>query len=152
MTPRDANRADPPDPEVILVGPEAERRRRAANRWGLFLVGYMRALAVVWMAFGVAHWDAILRPGPVPFDALPFEAALAVGVFAVADLVAAVGLWLIAPWGGALWLATAAGELMAALLLPDWFGGGIAFYAFYLGAIATYFALTWLAAQERERP
>jgi hypothetical protein len=141
-----------PDGEVILVGPEADRKRRAATRWGVLLVIFMRALAILWMSFGVLHWATILRPGPVPFEALPFEVSVTVGVFAVADLVAAVGLWLVAPWGGALWLATAAGELIAGALI----GGGIArgpfMAAAYAALIALYFGLTWLAAQERERP
>ena len=152
MTLRDIQRADEPDAEVILVGPEAERKRRAATRWGILLVIYMRVLAVLWMSFGVLHWARILHPVPVPFDALPFEVAVAIGVFAVADLVAAVGLWLVAPWGGALWLATAAGELIAGAFLAGSFARGPVMVGAYAGMIALYFILTWLAAQERERP
>ncbi|MBX9760430.1 MAG: hypothetical protein K2Y29_16750 [Beijerinckiaceae bacterium] len=152
MTLRDIPRADDHDSEVILVGPEAERKRRAATRWGILLVIYMRTLAVLWMCFGVLHWASILHPGPVPFDALPFEVAVAIAVFAVADLVAAVGLWLVAPWGGALWLATAAGELIAGAFLPGALARGPLMVAAYGALIAVYFVLTWLAAQERERP
>lgn len=152
MTFRDINRPDEPDSEVIHVGPEAERKRRAAARWGGLLVIFMRTLAVIWMSFGVLHWSAILHPSPVPLDALPFGVAVAVAVFAVADLVAAVGLWLLAPWGGALWLATAAGELMAGAFLGGPFPRGPATIIFYVSVIALYFVVTWLAAQERERP
>lgn len=149
---RDVQKSDEPDAEVILVGPEAERRRRAATRWGVLLVIYMRALAVLWLSFGVLHWAAILNPNPVPFEALPFEQSVTIAVFAVAHLVAAVGLWLVAPWGGALWLATAAGELIAGALVGGSFASGPLMAAGYLLLIALYFILTWLAAQERERP
>lgn len=147
---RDYGEADKPDTEVILVGGEIARRRRVASRWGMLLVVFMRAMAVIWMLFGLAQWKAILWPGAVAFDSLPNEAAAAIAFFAVADLVAAVGLWLAAPWGGALWLATAAGEMVVTMLMPAWFPGGVLTLIVYGLLIAIYFAVTWLASQERE--
>lgn len=152
MTLRDIHKPDETDNEVILVGPEAERKRRAATRWGVTLVLYMRALAVLWLSFGVLHWAEILSSQAVPFEALPFRQSVSIAAFAVADLVAAVGLWLVAPWGGALWLATAAGELMAGAFVGGGFARGPIMVATYVILIALYFVLTWLAAQERERP
>lgn len=149
---RKSQKTEEPDNEVILVGPEAERKRRAATRWGVMLVIYMRSLAVLWLSFGVLHWAAILSPQPVPFEALPFRLSVTIAAFAVADLVAAVGLWLVAPWGGALWLATAAGELMAGAFVGGGFARGPVMIATYVLLIGMYFVLTWLAAQERERP
>lgn len=149
---RDVQKSDEPDAEVILVGPEAERKRRAATRWGVLLVIFMRMLAVLWLSFGVLHWASILNPHPVPFEALPFGLSVTIAVFAVADLVAAVGLWLVAPWGGALWLATAAGDLIAGALVGGGFASGPLMVTGYVLLIAVYFILTWLAAQERERP
>ena len=152
MTLRDIHKSDGLDNEVILVGPEAERKRRAATRWGVMLVVYMRALAVLWLSFGVLHWAEILSPHDIPFEALPFRISVTIASLAVADLVAAVGLWLVAPWGGALWLATAAGELMAGAFVGGGFARGPVMVATYVLLNALYFALTWLAAQERERP
>jgi hypothetical protein len=149
---RNSQKQEEPDNEVILVGPEAERKRRAATRWGVMLVIYMRSLAVLWLSFGVLHWAAILSPQHVPFEALPFRLSVTIAAFAVADLVAAVGLWLVAPWGGALWLATAAGELMAGAFVGGGFARGPIMVATYVLLIGLYFVLTWLAAQERERP
>ncbi len=151
MVLRHLNRPDD-DSEVIHVGSEAERRRRAATRWGMLLVVFMRGMAVLWMLFGVVQWASILWSGAVPFDALPMQAAVAIGFFAVADLVSAVGLWLAAPWGGVLWLGTAVGEALATVLLPAYFSGGVLMLFVYIALIATYFVLTWRAAQERERP
>lgn len=149
---RNSQKQEEPDNEVILVGPEAERKRRAATRWGVMLVIYMRSLAVLWLSFGVLHWATILSPQHVPFEALPFRLSVTIAAFAVADLVAAVGLWLVAPWGGALWLATAAGELMAGFFIGGGFARGPIMVATYVLLIGLYFVLTWLAAQERERP
>jgi len=144
--------ADEPDTEVIHVGANAERKRRAATRWGMLLVIFMRLMALLWMLFGVVQWANILLPGASPFEALPNRAAAAVGFFAVADLLAAVGLWLAAPWGGVLWLATATGEALATILMPAYFSGGLLLVAGYVLLIGLYFTLTWLAAQERENP
>ena len=83
---------------------------------------HARAGGAVDVASASCTGRAFFIPVPVPFDALPFEVAVAIGVFAVADLVAAVGLWLVAPWGGALWLATAAGELIAGAFLARLLG------------------------------
>lgn len=141
--------ADKPDTEVILVGGEIARRRRVASRWGMLLVVFMRAMAVIWMFFGLARWKAILWPGAAPFDSLPGEAAVAIAFFAVADLVAAVGLWLAAPWGGVLWLATAAGEALFSILMPAWFPGGVFTLIVYVPLIAIYFGITWMASRER---
>jgi len=147
MDPGDEDRLDS---EVIVVGGDVARRRRRASRWGMLLVVFMRAMAAVWMLFGLAQWANIIWPRSVPFEALPTEVAIAVGFFAVADLLAAVGLWLAAPWGGALWLATAAGEALATILLPAYFSGGALTLVIYATLVAIYFTVTWLAAQERE--
>ena len=145
----DYDEADKPDTEVILVGGEIARRRRVASRWGMLLVVFMRAMAVIWTIFGLAHWKSILS-GAVPFETLPNQAAAAIAFFAVADLMAAVGLWLAAPWGGALWLATAAGEALVSFLMPAYFPRGLLTLILYGIMIAVYFGVTWLASQERE--
>ena len=44
----------------------------------------------------------------------------------------------------------AAGEALATILLPAYFSGGALTLAIYVTLIALYFAITWLAAQERE--
>lgn len=142
--------AERTDPDVIHVGPQAEQKRRASARWGLVLVVYLRALAVMWMAFGVSRWGYILDPGPLGLENMPFDHAVAVAVFAVADLVAAVGLWLIAPWGGALWLATTAGEIMVGVFVGGPMRMGVLAIIGHTAAILLYVVVTWLAARERE--
>jgi hypothetical protein len=145
----DYGEADKPDTEVILVGGEIARRRRVASRWGMLLVVFMRSMAVIWTIFGLAHWKTILS-GAVPFESLPNQAAAAIAFFAVANLMAAVGLWLAAPWGGALWLATAVGEAIISILMPAYFPRGILTLILYGVMIAVYFGVSWLASQEKD--
>lgn len=137
------------DREVIEVGPAAERRRRASLRWAIMLVVYMRTLAVLWMVLGLMQWSRLLLPvGPTV--ALPEKIDTTSAILAVIDVTAAAGLWLANPWGGVLWLVTAIGESMAALLVPGYPNGGWFTGAVYLPLVLIYFALTYLASRETE--
>ena len=73
-----------------------------------------------------------------------------IGFFAVCDLMAAVGLWLAAPWGGVLWLICATSGACRARAgqtgLDDRRCSASRLDAFL---IVAYFALSWLAANER---
>ena len=65
----------------------------------------MRTMAWVWVAKGLFNWAVVLgafrRFGDFrPW--LPLQATIV--FFAGVDLLAAIGLWLAAPWGGVLWL------------------------------------------------
>jgi uncharacterized membrane protein (DUF2068 family) len=67
--------------------------------------------------------------------------------FAVVDLIAAVGLWLAAPWGGVLWFVAVGAQLLVALLVPDFFDHPFAIGVADTLLVAAYFALLWLAAR-----
>ena len=54
---------------------------------------------------------------------MPWQAATI--FFAVIDLVAAVGLWLAAAWGGVVWLTAAISMAAIELFFPQVFGGRI---------------------------
>ncbi|HLW93249.1 MAG TPA: DUF6163 family protein, partial [Roseiarcus sp.] len=98
----------PPIPSVgSLTAADA-----AAARWTLILVWFMRTIAVVWIFKGLFNWAIMLGVDPSIANilTLPGPVAATICFFAVADLVAAVGLWLAAPWGGVLWLLCAATE------------------------------------------
>lgn len=137
--------------EVILLDTLANRRRVATTRWGMLLVMMMRTVAVLWFVFGLIYWVRILAPGETPLDALPADAAATIVFFAVANLAAAVGLWLAAPWGGVLWLLAAIAELAAGWMMPAYIRGGAAVTLIYATLIVIYLAFTWLAAREREQ-
>ena len=118
-------------------------------RWGLYLVIYMRVLAVLWLAQGLLQWRNILAPEGPTIDVLPsFEAATII-FFAITNLVAAVGLWLAVPWGGVLWLFA----ISAQMFLIGFVGmieGGRLILAVDVALIVAYFVLSWYAAQERD--
>lgn len=137
--------------EVIQLDSLARRRRVAATRWGMLLVWMMRSVAVLWFLLGLLYWMRILVPGNAPLDALPVDVAVTIVFFAVANLAAAVGLWLAAPWGGVLWLLAAIAELVAGWIMPAYIRGGPMIWILYIGLIGTYLAFTWLAAREREQ-
>lgn len=139
------------DREVIHIGAIAERRKIAATRWGLMLVSFMRICAVLWLFLGLLHWLPIFLPGPASLEAMPVEPAIIIASFAVANVVAAVGLWLAAPWGGVLWSITVAAEMAAIWFMPAYFSGGRALLPLYLLLLLVYFALSWLAAQQRRQ-
>ena len=95
----------------------ADQRRRShvgdfAAGLGDALIWYMRTLAWVWMAKGLFHWAIILGAlpslGQFTTMALPLQATIV--AFACLDLLAAIGLWLAAAWGGAIWLLVRGGR------------------------------------------
>jgi hypothetical protein len=137
----------PAIPDIGALTPEDAK----AARWTLALVWFMRTVAVVWIAKGLFDWTILLGADPAAANILELPGAMAAAVcfFAVADLVAAVGLWLAAPWGGVLWLLCAATEAAGPILgARAAMVNGLA-VALDLVLIAVYFGLNFMAAQER---
>ena len=115
------------------------------------LVWFMRTMACVWVAKGLFNWAVLmgLNPRFGDFAMLPRPLQTTIVFFAGADLLAAVGMWLAAPWGGILWLLCAGLEAISPL-----FGGraallGAVGMALNVTLIAVYFTLKWRADQER---
>jgi hypothetical protein len=138
-----------PLPAMPMGGVASERP--GAMRWTRALVWFMRTIAVVWIAKGLFAWSMALgvSHAVVDFAGLPVVTRTMIGFFAVSNLMAAVGLWLAAPWGGVLWLICAATELAAPELDKQAAmtnGLGMALDGVL---IIAYFALSWLAANER---
>jgi hypothetical protein len=115
------------------------------TRWGLILVIFMRLMAALWLAQGLMEWATVLLPAETVLDSLSGAAAGAVIFFAVADLLAAVGLWLATPWGGALWLFAAASQIFVAMTVRGVFAGS--WIAADVILIILYFVLTFQAGQ-----
>lgn len=76
---------------------------------------FMRVMAVVWMAEGLFAWAVILGIGNYlnVYQSASLQARLAISGFALFNLVASVGLWMLASWGAVIWLITI---LMAIIL------------------------------------
>lgn len=124
-----------------------KRRGLARTPWGLILVIFMRVLAVLWICQGLAEWAFVLLPKEAVFDNLPGATSSAVIFFAIADLVAAVGLWLATPWGGALWLFAASSQIFVAVAIKN--SISTAWIVIDIILIAVYFVLTFKAGQSR---
>jgi hypothetical protein len=120
-------------------------------RWNTILIWYMRTLAWVWVAKGLFHWAIILGALPNFGDfaamALPLQATVV--AFACLDLLAAIGLWLAAPWGGAIWLLCAVVEAASPVLSPRAAAIGYGGALLNVALVAGYFFLSWKAASAR---
>src|SRR5262249_56222907 len=97
------------------------------DRWNGSLVLFLRGMACLALVKGLYHWSVVCGIG-APTDAgfadypTPYQAVTV--FFAVIDLVAAVGLWLAAPWGAVVWLTSVVSLIAGELLFPQVYGGG----------------------------
>jgi Family of unknown function (DUF6163) len=71
--------------------------------------------------------------------------------FSVIDLVAAVGLWLVAPWGAVVWLTSTVTMIMIQLFFDQVYGTDLIMVAGGVVAILAYLVLSLLAAREHNR-
>lgn len=125
----------------------------AETRYGTMLVWFMRLLALLWIAQGLGDWALMLVGDGDPqgvFGGMSDLAMAAVIFFAVLDLIAAVGLWLAAAWGGVVWLIAVAAQWLALVVLPGFFAYDVALSALDVLLVAGYFILTLQAARETE--
>ena len=109
--------------QTALHDPQTERR---ATPWTRRLVLFLRIMAMISLAKGIYHWSLVLGIGDgsgSTFEqaSMPWQAATV--FFAVIDLVAAVGLWLAAAWGGVVWLTASISMAAIELFFPQVYGG-----------------------------
>ena len=144
LVPAEDREVSPYESEAaIRVG--ASAREQIETRWGLILVTFMRLLAALWIAQGLAQWAEFMLPANELFDGLTTAQTAAVMFFSVIDLLAAVGLWLATPWGGVLWLFAAISQIFVALGARQLSGDIRA--AADVVLIVLYFGLTWQAGK-----
>lgn len=126
----------------------ADREARPATwRLGAFL----RAVAVYELLKGLTHWALLIGAGGSvePLEGKSTAWFMAKAFFAVADPVAAVGLWVGAAWGVAIWLIAAIGQLIIAGV----FGAGIVgavLLVLTIALMAAYAVLSLQAAREAD--
>ncbi len=118
--------------------------------WTGRLALFLRAMAIVSMLKGLYHWAAVC--GFVGEEG-GFEAHIqswqtTTAFFAVIDLVAAVGLWLVAPWGAVVWLTSTVSMIVVQIFFDQVYGTNAAVIVASLLAIAAYLALALQAAKE----
>ncbi len=118
----------------------------------LALVVYVRILSLLFIASGVRRWAIILGPLAPGGDflALPVPVIVATIFFAAFDLVAAVGLWLLASWGTVVWLIAALTETALHTAFRAMFPLDYGLIAFHVLTVLAYAVLTMLYERGRE--
>lgn len=121
--------------------------------WTERLVVFLRVMAVASMLKGLYHWAAVCgfigEEGGFEAHVQSWQATTV--FFSVIDLVAAVGLWLVAPWGAVVWLTSTVTMIMIELFFNQVYGTNLIIVAAGVVAILAYLILSLLAAREHPR-
>lgn len=137
------------------MGTKDEEIRAEAARFNprLALVVYVRCVSVVLLLSGLQNWAHIigLGLGGGAFLDQSVPVIVATLFFAVAELVAAVGLWLLASWGPVVWIITALTECVLHWMFAALFGSDLSVIVFHLSSIVLFVALTYLYERSRDR-
>ena len=139
------------DPIDELAPVLANEQRRHEGRWTARLVIFLRVMAAVAMFKGLFHWAAVCgfiggRDGGFFGHGPQWQTATV--FFAVIDLVAAVGLWLAAPWGAVVWLTAAVSMAVIDVFFQQVYGPQPAVVVLEAVLIAAYLFLAIQAARE----
>jgi hypothetical protein len=131
---------------------QAEPAAPPAQRWGSWLIIFLRIMAAISLIKGLYHWAVVCgidAPSRAGFEAYatPYQAATV--FFAVIDLVAAVGLWLAAPWGAVVWLTSIISMAAVEALFPQVFGGSLVIATLEMILLVVYLVLALMAAREQ---
>jgi hypothetical protein len=135
----------------VLEPVHAGQGEPSGEIWATRLVLFLRVMAAVALVKGLYYWAIVCgvgAPSPQGFDsyAMPYQSATV--FFAVIDLVAAVGLWLAAPWGAVVWLTSVISMAAVEALFPQIYGGRIWVIIVELTLLGAYLSLALLAARE----
>ena len=115
--------------------------------WGRVLVWFLRITACVWLAKGILSWMTIVGlNGSIEGRALTFQATVV--YFAVLDLVAAVGLWLLSTWGGVLWLLAVMSHVTLNVFFPRIVVLNPSAMAAFMAMVALYILFSLLASHQ----
>ncbi len=121
--------------------------------WTERLVVFLRVMAVASMVKGLYHWAEVCgfigEAGGFESHVQSWQATTV--FFSVIDLVAAVGLWLVAPWGAVVWLTSTVTMIMIQLFFDQVYGTDLIIVAAGVVAILAYLVLSLLAAREHPR-
>src|SRR5690349_407377 len=138
-----------PFDELAPVHVDEDRRHEAA--WTERLVLFLRVMAGVSMLKGLYPWAAVcgfIGTQDGGFFGRSQQWQTATIFFAVIDLVAAVGLWLAAPWGAVVWLTSGVSMAVIAMFFQQVYGPQPEIVALEGIMIATYLFLAIQAARE----
>jgi hypothetical protein len=120
--------------------------------WTDYLVLFLRLMAGLSLIKGLYHWTQVCGFGAAPgqgFESHTVAWQTTTVFFAVLDLVAAVGLWLAAPWGAVLWLASVVSMAAVEAFFPQVYGGSLFVVFAEATLLAVYLFLAIVSARER---
>jgi hypothetical protein len=126
----------------------------AGVRWGAIQVWFHRLLGLGWLALGLQAWAVMIGVPALASRAFESRGLTAQAVtiyFAVVDVMAGVGLWLLAPWGGVVWLIACVSRIVLALVFPLVAGLGAMGLAMLGVCLAAFLAVSWAAARQAAR-
>ena len=121
--------------------------------WSGRLALFLRIMACISMIKGLYSWAEVcgIIGEEGGFEAHIQSWQVATVFFSVIDLVAAVGLWLVAPWGAVVWLTSSVSLIVVHVFMPQVYGTNLLVIGLNVLAITTYLALAVLAAREHPR-
>jgi hypothetical protein len=140
------------DPIKELAPVLAEEDKSSVGVWTERLVLFLRVMAGVSMLKGLYHWAAVcgfIGESDGGFLAHGTQWQTATVFFAVIDLVAAVGLWLAAPWGAVVWLTAAVSMAVVDVFFQQVYGQQTVIVMLEAAAIVAYLMLAIQAAREQ---
>jgi hypothetical protein len=148
----DQTQRRPTRPSDMLEPVHAGKAANASGSWAEILVLFLRIMAVLSLAKGLYHWAqvcGIAAPADGGFEAQTIAWRTATVFFAVIDLVAAVGLWLAAPWGAVVWLTAVVTMATVEVFFPQIYGSNFFIVIVEVTLLGVYLWLAILAARER---
>src|SRR5262249_29990033 len=112
-------------PVRTLEPVQAEGQQASDGRWTKVLVVFLRLMAVLSLLKGIYHWAVVcgIVTAGTGFAGYKIPMQATTVFFAVIDLVAAVGLWLLAAWGAVVWLTAAISMAAVEVFFPEVYGG-----------------------------
>ena len=135
-----------------MAAVEGIGRQKGTGLWTGRLVWFLRGMAAVSLLKGLYHWAVVVGvadPASSVFETSSTAWQAATIFFAVIDLVAAVGLWLAAAWGGVVWLTASISMAAIELSFPQVYGGRLWIAIPEFLAILIYIGLALMAGRER---
>lgn len=140
------------NPRQVLDPVHAGEQEERFDRWATRLVIFLRVMAGLALFKGLYHWAIVcgfLSTADGSFEEVSTALQVATAFFGVIDLVAAVGLWLAAPWGAVVWLTSVISMVAVEVLFPQIYGGRVWMVGLDLALIVAYLLLALMSAREQ---
>lgn len=139
-------------PPVDELAPVQAGGKRRVMTWTERLLLFQRLMAAISMLKGLYHWAMVCGFGAElhgGFESHTVHWQTATVFFAVMDLVAAVGLWLTAPWGVVVWLTSSVAMVAIEMFFPEVYGGSMFTVVAETTFIACYLFMALKSAREQ---